>query len=170
MNGRCVFLAWQLAAWSSWASIVNKIVSGLSEVDRGFMFCKYSFLGIRKLREEWSQQRAVSLELKLCVTPQYHFKKALCHQFLNRKQVFPSPCWNYRVSARSADKFRSLRCQTHTLLLLAAPPLKVQSVMSHAKMYAAGPTLDPWDTCIAKIIQYIYNIHIHDFLPTLAWI
>ena len=30
-------------------SIVSKIVSGLSEVHRGFTFCKSLFLGIRKL-------------------------------------------------------------------------------------------------------------------------
>ena len=30
---------------------VDKIVSGLSEVDRGFMFCESLFLGVRKLRE-----------------------------------------------------------------------------------------------------------------------
>ena len=32
-------------------SNVDKIVSGLSEVDRGLMFCESSFLGVRKLRE-----------------------------------------------------------------------------------------------------------------------
>ena len=32
-------------------SNVDKIVSGLSEVGRGFMFCESSFLGVRKLRE-----------------------------------------------------------------------------------------------------------------------
>ena len=32
-------------------SNVNKIVSGLSKVDRGFMLCKSSFLGVRKLRK-----------------------------------------------------------------------------------------------------------------------
>ena len=30
-------------------SNVNKIVSGLSEVDRGFMFCESLFLGVWKL-------------------------------------------------------------------------------------------------------------------------
>ena len=32
-------------------SNVDKIVSRLSEVDRGFMFCESSFLGVRKFRE-----------------------------------------------------------------------------------------------------------------------
>ena len=30
-------------------SNVDRIVSGLSEVDRGFRFCESSFLGVRKL-------------------------------------------------------------------------------------------------------------------------
>ena len=30
---------------------VDKIVPGLSEVGRGFMFCESSFLGVRKLQE-----------------------------------------------------------------------------------------------------------------------
>ena len=34
-------------------SNVDKIVSGLSDVNRGlkFMFCEFSFLGVRKLQE-----------------------------------------------------------------------------------------------------------------------
>ena len=35
---RVYFWACQLAVWSPWASDVNKIVLGLSEVDRGFKF------------------------------------------------------------------------------------------------------------------------------------
>ena len=87
-------------------SNVDKIVSGLSEVDRGFMLCESSFLGVRKLREGWSLQRAVSLELfrscKLCVTSHSTFLKTLHHQFLNcteqklnrqlTRLFFPSAC------------------------------------------------------------------------------
>ena len=79
MNARCVFLSLPTAVWSSWASDVDKTVLGLSEVDRGFKFCKSSFLGIQKLQEGWSLQRAVFLELfrsfRLCVT----FLKMLRH-------------------------------------------------------------------------------------------
>ena len=32
-------------------SNVDKIVSGLCQVDRGFMLCESSFLGVQKLRE-----------------------------------------------------------------------------------------------------------------------
>ena len=52
------FWACQLPVWSSWASDVDKIILGLSEVNRGFRFCKSSFLGVQKLWEEWSLQRA----------------------------------------------------------------------------------------------------------------
>ena len=66
------FWACKLAEWSSQASDVDKIVLGLSEVERGFKFCESSFLGIRKLREGWCLQRAVSLKLfysfATCVT------------------------------------------------------------------------------------------------------
>ena len=57
-------------------SNANKIVSGLSEFDRGFMFCESLFHGVWKLREG-SLQQAVSLELfcgfKLCVTSHNRF-------------------------------------------------------------------------------------------------
>ena len=80
MPGLCkqalCFLAWQLALS---ASHVDKIVLGLSEVDRDFKFCESSFLGVRKLWEGWSLQRAVSLELfrsfKLCVTSHNAFER-----------------------------------------------------------------------------------------------
>ena len=82
------FWTWKLAVWSSWASNVNKIFSGLSEVDRSFMFCEFSFLGVWKLQEGWFLQWAVSLELfcsfKLCVTSHNTFLKILRHQFFNR--------------------------------------------------------------------------------------
>ena len=51
VKGRCVS---ELEKWQcevSGLSNVNKIVSGLSGVDRGFMFCESLFLGVRKLRE-----------------------------------------------------------------------------------------------------------------------
>ena len=52
VNGRCVFLSLKTGSVKFLRlSNVDKIVSGLSEVDRGFMFCESSFLGIRKLRE-----------------------------------------------------------------------------------------------------------------------
>ena len=52
MKGRCIS---ELEKWQCEVPgllNVNKIVSGLSVVDRGFMFCESSFLGIQKLREE----------------------------------------------------------------------------------------------------------------------
>ena len=53
MNGRCVFLSLKTGSVKFLRfSNVDKIVSGLSEVDGGFMFCESSFLGVRKLREE----------------------------------------------------------------------------------------------------------------------
>jgi len=103
-HGMC-FWACQMAGWSSWASDVDKIVLGLSEVDRGFKFCATSFLGVRKLRERWSLQWAVSLEpfhsVMTCVTSYNTFLKTWCHQFLNhteRKRItsltrlFSPPC------------------------------------------------------------------------------
>ena len=42
---------WQCEVPQARVSNVDKIVSGLSEVGRGFMFCESSFLGVRKLRE-----------------------------------------------------------------------------------------------------------------------
>ena len=49
-----------------------------------------SFLGVRKLRERWSLQRAVSLELclsfKVCVTSHNWFLNTLYHQYLNRTE------------------------------------------------------------------------------------
>ena len=52
MNRRCVFLSLKTGSVKFLRlSNVDKIVSGLSEIDRGFMFCESSFLGIRKLRE-----------------------------------------------------------------------------------------------------------------------
>ena len=87
MHGMC-FWACQLAGWSSWDSDVNKIVLALSEVDRGFKFCESSFLGVLKLREEWSLLRAVSLALfhsvTTCLTSHNTFLKTWRHQFLNR--------------------------------------------------------------------------------------
>ena len=86
VNGRCVFLSLKFLRLSN----VDKIVSGLSEVDRSFMFCESSFLGVWKLREGWSLQQAVSLELfrsfKLCVTSHITFLTTLRHQFLNRTE------------------------------------------------------------------------------------
>ena len=80
-----VFWACQLAVWSSWASDVHKVILGLSEVNRGFKF-ESSLLGIRKIREEWSLQQAVSLELfcsfRLCVTSHNTVLKTLYHQSL----------------------------------------------------------------------------------------
>ena len=51
MNGWCVseFENWQCEVPE--LSNVDKIVSGLSEVDQGFMLCESPFLGIRKLQE-----------------------------------------------------------------------------------------------------------------------
>ena len=50
MNGRCVFLSLKTGSVKSLGlSNVDKIVSGLSVVDRGFMFRESLFLGIRKL-------------------------------------------------------------------------------------------------------------------------
>ena len=52
VKGRCVFLSMKTGSVKFLRlSSVHKIVSGLSEVDRGFMFCEPLFLGIRKLRE-----------------------------------------------------------------------------------------------------------------------
>ena len=62
MRGMC-FWACQLAVWSPWALDVDKIVLGLSEVDRGFKFSESSLYGVRKLREGWSLRQTVSLEL-----------------------------------------------------------------------------------------------------------
>ena len=89
-TGGVCFRAWKLAVWSSWASNVDEIVSELSEVDRNFMFCECSFLGVQKLREGWFLQQAVSLEpfrsFKFCVTTHNTFLKTLHHQFLNRTE------------------------------------------------------------------------------------
>ena len=53
MNGQCVFLSLKTGSVKFLRlSNVDKIVSGLSEVDGGFMFYESSFLGVRKLREE----------------------------------------------------------------------------------------------------------------------
>ena len=87
-------------------SNVNKIASGLCQVDRGFMLYESSFLGVWKLREGWSLQQAISLELfcsfKLCVTSHNTFLKTVHHQFLNHTKqklnrqltrlFFPSAC------------------------------------------------------------------------------
>ena len=77
-HGMC-FWACQLEGWSSWASDVDKIVLALSEVNRGFKFCRSSLLGVRKLREGWSLLRAVSLALfhsiTTCVTSHNTFLK-----------------------------------------------------------------------------------------------
>ena len=66
MRGMC-FWACQLAVWSTWALDVDKIVLGLSEV-----------------REEWSLQQTVSLELfhsfMACVTSHNTFWKTLRHK------------------------------------------------------------------------------------------
>ena len=52
VNGRCMFLSFKTGSVKYLRlSNADKIVSGLSEVDRGFMFCESSFLGVRKLRE-----------------------------------------------------------------------------------------------------------------------
>ena len=54
MNGRCVFPSLKTGSVKFLRlSNVDKIVLGLSEVDRGFMFCESSFLGVRKLQEGW---------------------------------------------------------------------------------------------------------------------
>ena len=89
-------------------SNVDKIVSGLSEVDRCFMFCESLFLSVWKLWGGWSLQQAVSLEcfrsFTLCVTSHNTFLKTLRHQILNRTEqnlnrqltrlFFPSVCEN----------------------------------------------------------------------------
>ena len=52
VNGRCVSLSLKTGSVKFLRlSNVDKILSGLSEVDRGFKFCEYLFLGIWKLRE-----------------------------------------------------------------------------------------------------------------------
>ena len=52
VNGRYVFLSLKTGSVKFLRlSNVDKIVSGLSEVDRGFMFCESLFLDIRKFRE-----------------------------------------------------------------------------------------------------------------------
>ena len=48
MKGQCVS---ELEKWQCEVPEANKIVSGLSGVDRGLMFCESSFFGIQKLRE-----------------------------------------------------------------------------------------------------------------------
>ena len=53
VNGRCVFLSLKTGSVKFLRlSNVDKIVSGLSEVDGGFMFSESSLLGVRKLRKE----------------------------------------------------------------------------------------------------------------------
>ena len=50
VNGRCVFLSLKTGSVKFLRlSNVDKILSGLSEVDRGFKFCESLFLGIWKL-------------------------------------------------------------------------------------------------------------------------
>ena len=50
VNGRCVFLSLKTGSVKFLRlSSVRKIVSGLSEVDRGFMFCEPLYFGVRKL-------------------------------------------------------------------------------------------------------------------------
>ena len=52
MNGRFVFLSLKTGSVKFLRpSNVDKIVLGLSEVDKDFMFCESLFLGVRKLRE-----------------------------------------------------------------------------------------------------------------------
>ena len=52
VNRRCVFLSLKTGSVKFLGlSNIDKIVSGLSKVDRGFVFCESSFLGVRKLRE-----------------------------------------------------------------------------------------------------------------------
>ena len=50
-----------------------------------FMLCESSLLGVWKIREGWSLQRAVFLEFfrtfRLCVTSRNTFLKTLCHNF-----------------------------------------------------------------------------------------
>ena len=49
VNGQCVFLSLKTGSGKFLRlSNVDKIIS---EVDRGFMFCESSFLGIQKFRE-----------------------------------------------------------------------------------------------------------------------
>ena len=53
-----VVCASELENWQCEVPELSKIVSGLSEV--GFTFCESPFLGVRKLREVRSLQRAIS--------------------------------------------------------------------------------------------------------------
>ena len=109
MHGMC-FWACQLAVWSPWALDDNKIILGLSEVDRGF---KFSLLGVRKLREGWSLRWTVSLELfhsfMACVMSHNTFWKTLHHQFVNHMEhkqnkpltrLFSHPCAKNRLGTR----------------------------------------------------------------------
>ena len=79
-------------------------LSWFSDVDRSFKLCESPFLGVRKLREGWSLQQAVSFEFfhSFKLTSRNAFLKTLHHQFLNRREqkrnrpltrlFFPSPC------------------------------------------------------------------------------
>ena len=106
------------AVWGSWASDVDKIVLALSEVDRGFKFCKSSLLGVRKLPEGWSLLRAVSLALfhsvKTCVMSHNIFLKTWRHQFLNRTER--------KLIGRWPDYFSPPRAKNRLGMRLAVAP------------------------------------------------